>query len=75
MTIELLKRIFVVCRDFTGQLSEESLRRNFVLLYELLDEIMVCLLRGDNRAPYVYGSRRFRRFDMARRMNREQQLQ
>ena len=38
--LELLSRIAKICRDYTGILSEESVRRNFVLVYELLDEAL-----------------------------------
>ncbi|KAL9647317.1 hypothetical protein ABK040_004293 [Willaertia magna] len=36
---EILERACVLIRDFTGQLSEDSIRKNFVLVYELLDEL------------------------------------
>jgi AP-4 complex subunit mu-1 len=29
-----------VCKDYIGVLSEESLRKNFTLIYELVDEIL-----------------------------------
>jgi AP-4 complex subunit mu-1 len=38
--IELLTRITKVFKDYCGVLSEESIRTNFVLLYELLDEML-----------------------------------
>ncbi|OQR84683.1 AP-4 complex subunit mu-1 [Achlya hypogyna] len=38
--LELLKRICCVFKDFCGELSEETLRKNFVLCYELLDETL-----------------------------------
>jgi len=38
--IELLDRVTKVFKDYCGVLSEESIRTNFVLLYELLDEII-----------------------------------
>lgn len=38
--IELLSRLLTLFKDFTGVLSEESLRQNFTLMYELLDEIL-----------------------------------
>ncbi|KAK1443784.1 clathrin adaptor [Babesia gibsoni] len=37
---ELINRIIVTFKDFCGILSEESLRRNFVLAYEILDEML-----------------------------------
>ena len=38
--IELLTQLTKVCKDYIGVLSEESLRKNFTLIYELVDEIM-----------------------------------
>lgn len=38
--IELLIRLTKLFKDYCGVLSEESVRVNFVLVYELLDEIM-----------------------------------
>jgi len=40
-TLELLERIARVCKDYCGVLSEEAIRKNFILIYELLDEIIV----------------------------------
>ncbi|XP_054788925.1 AP-4 complex subunit mu-like [Prosopis cineraria] len=38
--LELLQRIARVIKDYLGVLSEDSLRKNFVLVYELLDEVI-----------------------------------
>jgi AP-4 complex subunit mu-1 len=38
--IELLNRMAKVFKDYCGVLSEESIRRNFILIYELLDEML-----------------------------------
>jgi AP-4 complex subunit mu-1 len=38
--LELLSRIAGVCKDYCGLLNEESIRLNFVLVYELLDEVL-----------------------------------
>src|SRR5690349_2782089 len=38
---ELIDRIIVLINDFCGVLSEESLRLNSSLVYELLDEVIV----------------------------------
>jgi len=38
--MELLARVTKIFKDFTGILSEESVRTNFLLLYELLDEVL-----------------------------------
>ncbi len=39
-TLELLNRMAKVFKDYCGVLTEESIRKNFILIYELLDEIM-----------------------------------
>lgn len=36
--LEVLQRVQKIIKDFCGILSEESIRKNFVLIYELLDE-------------------------------------
>jgi len=38
--IELLNQITRVIKDYCGVLNEESIRRNFILVYELLDEML-----------------------------------
>lgn len=40
LVIELLTRLTKLFKDYIGVLSEESVRTNFVLIYELLDEIL-----------------------------------
>ncbi|KAK9824001.1 hypothetical protein WJX72_006898 [[Myrmecia] bisecta] len=40
LVLELLKRIGGIIKDYCGLLSEEAVRKNFVLLYELLDEVI-----------------------------------
>ncbi len=35
--LELLNRITVVIKDFCGSINEETIRKNFVLVYEILD--------------------------------------
>lgn len=32
----------VAWQDYCGVLTEEAIRKNFILIYELLDEMMVC---------------------------------
>lgn len=39
-TVELLNRLAKVFKDYLGVLTEESIRKNFTLIYELLDEMM-----------------------------------
>ncbi|KAA8538174.1 hypothetical protein F0562_027782 [Nyssa sinensis] len=40
LVLELLQRIARVIKDYLGVLNEDSLRKNFVLMYELLDEVI-----------------------------------
>ncbi|CAD7934958.1 unnamed protein product [Amoebophrya sp. A120] len=40
LLLELLTKICKVFKDYCGTLTEESIRKNFVLLYELLDEML-----------------------------------
>jgi len=40
VVLELLKRIGGIIKDYCGVLSEEAVRKNCVLVYELLDEII-----------------------------------
>jgi len=38
--LELLSRLAKLFKDYCGVLSEEAIRKNFVLIYELLDEVL-----------------------------------
>lgn len=38
--LEVLNRMCTIVKDFCGVLSEEAIRKNFILIYELLDEII-----------------------------------
>ncbi|XVE95195.1 hypothetical protein REPUB_Repub02eG0075500 [Reevesia pubescens] len=40
LILELLQRVARVIKDYLGVLSEDSLQKNFVLVYELLDEVI-----------------------------------
>lgn len=40
LCIELLNRVVKVFKDYCGVLSEEAIRKNFILIYELLDEMI-----------------------------------
>ncbi|XP_047342152.1 AP-4 complex subunit mu-like [Impatiens glandulifera] len=40
LVFELLQRIARVTKDYLGILNEDSLRKNFILVYELLDEVI-----------------------------------
>jgi hypothetical protein len=39
VVLELLRRVGGIIRDYCGVLSEEAVRKNCVLVYELLDEV------------------------------------
>lgn len=39
--IELLSRLLKIIKDYCGMLTEEAVRKNFALIYELLDEAIV----------------------------------
>lgn len=38
--MDVLYRMMKVFRDYCGVLNEESIRKNFVLIYEIIDEII-----------------------------------
>jgi len=38
--MDIIYRMMKVFRDYCGVLSEESIRKNFVLIYEIIDEII-----------------------------------
>jgi len=40
MGLELLERLARLVKDYAGQINEDTVRRNFVLIYEILDEVM-----------------------------------
>ncbi|KAL3154481.1 hypothetical protein ABBQ32_013945 [Trebouxia sp. C0010 RCD-2024] len=40
LVLELLRRVGGIIKDYCGLLSEEAVRKNFVLIYELLDEVV-----------------------------------
>jgi len=40
LVLELLNRLVKIFKDYCGVLSEESIRKNFILIYELLDEVI-----------------------------------
>ena len=42
LLLEFLVRVCLLFKDFCGVLSEEAFRVNFLLLYELLDEVVDC---------------------------------
>jgi AP-4 complex subunit mu-1 len=40
MVHDIIYRMMKVFRDYCGILNEESIRKNFVLIYEIIDEII-----------------------------------
>ena len=40
LVLELLTRMYWVTRDYVGHVSEDAVRKNFLLVYELLDEVL-----------------------------------
>lgn len=55
--IEILTRFYHICKDFCGVVSEQSVKENILLIYELLDEFMnegyVQLASTDKLRPYI----------------------
>ena len=37
-------RVAGLCKDYCGVLNEEAIRLNFVLIYEILDEVLVSVV-------------------------------
>ena len=52
--IEILNRLLKIIKDYCGMLTEEAVRRNFSLIYELLDEAIVRLLSSPNPQDFGY---------------------
>jgi AP-4 complex subunit mu-1 len=38
--LEIIYRMMKMFRDYMGVLNEESIRKNFVLIYEIIDEVI-----------------------------------
>ena len=53
MGMELLNRLTKVFKDYIGGLTEEAMRKNFILIYELLDEMLVCSDDGCRGNPLL----------------------
>ncbi|XP_060571360.1 AP-4 complex subunit mu-1-like isoform X1 [Ruditapes philippinarum] len=57
MVIELLTRLYHICKDFCGVVNEHSVKENVLLLYELLDDFMnegyVQLASTEKLRPYI----------------------
>lgn len=43
-SLEFINRLLELIVDFCGPISLETIRKNFLLLYELIDEVMVCVM-------------------------------
>ena len=56
--LEALNRITKITKDYLGVLNEEALRKNFTLVYELLDEVIdsgvVQDLTTEKLRPYIF---------------------
>ena len=39
-SLQVLMRLVSIIRDFCGVMSEESIRKNFILVYEIIDEMI-----------------------------------
>jgi AP-4 complex subunit mu-1 len=37
----MLARVTLVVGDYCGSITEEAIRKNFLMIYELIDEMMV----------------------------------
>lgn len=68
--LRLLLRIESALQDFCGTLSEDSVRKNFILIYEVLDEMVdfgfETLETGDQILPLV-----FETVDFGRELSRQ----
>lgn len=53
LALELLQRIARAIKDYLGVLNEESMRKNFVLVYELLDEVIVSTMENTWYCSYM----------------------
>ena len=44
---KIILRVSDLCKDYCGVLDEESIKCNFPLIYELLDEVLVSCIFAD----------------------------
>jgi AP-4 complex subunit mu-1 len=55
--IEFMNRICQLIKDFTGNLSEQVIRNNIILIYEILDEVLdfghIQTLKTRTLMPYI----------------------
>ena len=40
LIIDYLNKIVNVIKDFCGEINEDTIRKNFVLIYEIIDEMI-----------------------------------
>lgn len=61
MVFEFLLKIIDVMQSYFGKISEENIKNNFVLIYELLDGELskLCLLRIENEFKNFFRCRNF----------------
>lgn len=52
--VEILNRILKIIKDYCGMLTEEAVRKNFALIYELLDEAIVEIGMLDHAQDFGY---------------------
>ena len=55
LALELLSNIVGRIHDFCGALEEDNLRTNFVLIYEIIDEMIVSFPAGVINSDRIMG--------------------
>jgi AP-4 complex subunit mu-1 len=55
LALEMLDRLCRLFKDYCGDLNEESIRKNFVLIYELLDEALDFGVAQNTRSELLKG--------------------
>ncbi|VWU49362.1 AP-4 complex subunit mu, putative [Hepatocystis sp. ex Piliocolobus tephrosceles] len=51
--LELLHRLLKIIRDFCGQVTEDIIRTNFILVYEIIDEIIYYGYLQNSNTEYI----------------------
>ena len=58
LVCEVLGRVYKVMKDYLGVVNEESVRKNFVMVYEILDEMIdagaIQELSSERLRPYIH---------------------
>ena len=57
--MDIIYRMMKVFRDYCGILNEETIRKNFVLIYEIIDEII------DYGHPQLMATENIRRYTVS----------